>query len=57
MIHFSHCHNTAVFVQGLPVDCQAEVIVEKRDNPSEIDFVVCIKNGKHNMHVRQYVLI
>lgn len=36
---------TAVSVQGLPADCQAEVDVEKRDNPEEIDFVVCVKQG------------
>lgn len=54
-IYFSHCHNTAVSVEGLPAGCQAEVDVEKRDNPNEIDFVVCVKHGEYYMPMRKYL--
>ena len=43
-------------MEGLPGDCQAEVDVEKRDNPNEIDFVVCVRNGKYACDVRQFTM-
>ena len=36
---------TAVEIQGLPSDCQAEVDVDKRDN-SGVDFIICLKKGQ-----------
>ena len=44
-------------LQDVPMDCEMEFNVEKRDDSKMVDFVVCVKNGRDSAVQFQAVFI